>query len=234
MLRAIDENLWCVDSSVRVAPGVRFPARMTVVRHAEGVLLLSPLPIDDALAAELDALGEVTELFAPNLFHHFWLGDASERYPSATVHAPPGLSAKQPGVRIDEALSPARCGAEGAPWLGVFDLHHLDGASDLDEYMLFHRPTQTLIATDLLFNMREVEGALTGLVLRMAGAWKRPAQSRLIRSMTNDREAARASVEALLDLDMQRVIVAHGELLEGAPGEVRETLRGALSWMLAA
>ena len=85
--------------------GLRFPARMTVLPLARGQLaLVSPVPIDEASAAAIDALGQVEFLIAPNLLHHLYLGDAARRYPEARVLAPSALRKKRPELRIVQAL----------------------------------------------------------------------------------------------------------------------------------
>jgi hypothetical protein len=70
------ENLWTVDYELRLPMGVPFPTRMSVVRLADGSLtLISPVPIDDALAA----VGPVSHLLAPSALHHFYLAAAKGR-----------------------------------------------------------------------------------------------------------------------------------------------------------
>ena len=59
----------------QVLPG-RFhvPTRMTALPLQDGgVALVSPIPIDDALAQQVAALGTVRFLIAPNLLHHLHL-----------------------------------------------------------------------------------------------------------------------------------------------------------------
>ena len=53
-----------------------FGTRMTVVRLSDGGLFLhSPIRLDGGLRAQLDALGEVRAIVAPNRFHHLFAGD---------------------------------------------------------------------------------------------------------------------------------------------------------------
>ena len=56
--------------------------------------------------------------------------------------------------------------------------------------MLVHKPTETLIVGDLVFNIREPKGWQSTLVLTLAGAKGRLAQSRLWRTVIKDRRAA--------------------------------------------
>ena len=210
MLRQIDESLWCHDAPVTLRPGgMRMPARTTVVRLADGLWVHSPLAIDDELAASIAALGEVRHLVAPNLFHHLYLGGAIERFPAARVYAPARLRSKRPELRVDVALEDA-----GEPWPELATLA-IAGVPELDECVFFHQPSATLIVSDLVFNLHEVDGPMLPMILRMVGAWKRLAQSKLWRRYTKDRAAAAASVAAVLAQPMRRLIPAHGEIVEG-------------------
>ena len=88
-----------------------------------------------------------------------------------------------------------------------------------------------MILTDLLFQIRYPVNALTKAILWMAGVNKgKLAQSRLWRSITKDRAAAGRSVERMLAWDFDRVVLAHGDFVEGAGA--RERTREALWWML--
>ena len=199
------------------------PARMTIVRLDEGLWLHSPLPLDESMAASITALGPVAHIVAPNCFHHLNIGPASERFPKAKVHAPHGLRAKRPDLRIDHDL---QSGPNRWPTL---DAVRIAGAPELDEFVFIHHPSATLIVTDLVFNIHEAKGMMLPLVLRMVGAWKRLNQSRIWRRYTKDRAAAATSVKAVLDHELRRVIPAHGDVLEAA--DARDQLATALTWM---
>jgi len=214
------------DCPQKLGPGFHLPARMTVLLLASGELaIVSPIPIDDQLAARIAALGEVRFLIAPNLLHHLYLQAASERYPSALVLAPAGLRKKRPELRIDGELS-----AElPAGLLAAVDVLRFEGAPALDEYVLFHRATRTLVVTDLVFNMVRPEGWLTHLVLWLVGCRGRLAQSRLVRQLVKERSAASHSVQQMLERPFETLIVAHGEIVREA---ARAQLTDALRWLL--
>jgi hypothetical protein len=225
MLEQLDDDLWCANTFQPI-PGAVLPARMFVVRLADGLWIHSPIKLDDALAAEIEALGPVRHLVAPNCFHHLHMGPASERWPQARVHAPPALRAKRPELRIDVDL---RDGDH--PWGDAFEQVEIAGAPALDEFVFLHKPSKTLIVCDLVFNVHESPSFMTKLILRMVGVWQRLAQSKLWRSPTKDRGAAARSCARVLELEFTRVLVSHGRTAEGP--EVRQHLREGLAWMLA-
>ena len=99
----------------------------------------------------------------------------------------------------------------------------------MNEVVFFHKPTKTLIVTDLIFNIHEVANFRTKFLFWFMGAWKKPAQSRLWRMLTKDRQAAGASVSQLLQADFSRVVMAHGRILEE---NAKEQFTQAVSWML--
>lgn len=208
--------------------GFRLPTRMTVLPLSDGALaLVSPVPIDDERAAALSDLGEVRYLVAPNLLHHLYLASACERYPRAKVLASGALRRKRPDLRVDLALEdPLPEDFERA----VVSVR-IDGAPAVDEYVFFHRASRTLVATDLVFDVRAPRGLVAHLVLYAVGCHGELAQSRMWRFFVRDRRAAEASVERILGLPFERLVVAHGE---GVDEDAHARLATALSWMRAA
>lgn len=68
---------------------------MTIVRLNSGALLLhSPVRLTEDLGKELDALGQVKYVVAPNKFHHLHVGDYVRAYPGAEFYAASGLPEK--------------------------------------------------------------------------------------------------------------------------------------------
>jgi len=218
------DELWCAEDDLRTAPGVVFPIRMTVLRHASALTLVSPIAIDDAVATFLAELGSVEAIVAPNAMHHVHLPSTVERYPDARVFGVPGLRKKRREIVFDEMLSDG-----AAPFHPGVELHSVDGAPTMDERVLYHRASRTLIVTDLIFNMPSAANWISRLIFRyVARALGKPAQSRLWRSFTKDRAAAGESIARLLELDFDRLVMAHGEVI---PQGGREVLAEATTWM---
>ena len=66
-LTELSENIWIANASQKVM-GFEFGTRMTVIRLGSGELFLhSPIPINERLKAEIDALGGVKYIVAPNM-----------------------------------------------------------------------------------------------------------------------------------------------------------------------
>jgi hypothetical protein len=206
--------------------GFQLPTRMTVLPLGAGQLaLVSPVPIDDAVAAGLAKLGEVRFLIAPNMLHHMYLGAAIERYPAARVLAPAGLRAKRPDLRIDGTLD----GELPAELTAAVEIVHIAGASNPDEFVFFHRATRTLVVTDLVFNIVCPQGLVAHLVLFLAGCHGRLAQSRFWRFAIKDRAAAAHSIARVLALPIETLVMAHGEIVRD---RAQQRLADALRWLL--
>ena len=201
------------------------PTRMTALRFGSGgVALVSPVPIDDAMAAKIATLGEVWYLVAPNLLHHLYLAAAAARYPSARVLAPKGLVQKRPDLRIDAFLEAGLPSDLSDDVCAV----RVEGAPDVDEVALFHAPSRTLVVTDLVFNVTRPRGLVAHIVLFLVGCHANLAQSRAWRFFVKDRAAAAASIRTLLALPFETLVVAHGEVVHE---RAKEALGRALRWI---
>ena len=104
-LTAVAADLWSHVHRQRFPGGVVMQARMNVVRLGDGALLVhSPTPVDDALAAEIAALGPVGYVVAPNCFHHLHVTPFLARFPGAKVYGAPGLAQKRPDLTLAGTL----------------------------------------------------------------------------------------------------------------------------------
>ncbi len=223
-LVSIAPNVWGTEHDHYMSGLVHFRGRMTVVRRPGGGLVLHSVnPIDDALAAELAALGPVEHIIAPNLLHHVHLAPAIARYPDATVWGAPGLSKKRADVSFDAVVS------SDAPWSDALTPRLVEGIPWANETVFLHAASRSLLVTDLVFNIHEPKGWVAPLVLRLAGAYRKFAQSRLLRSQIKDADAASASVLSVLEWDFERVIMAHGRIVEA---NAKQQLRDALAPMI--
>ena len=227
MLQMICENLWCAHDGMFMFGGLlHFQLRMTVVRLSDGgLILISPIAINDGLAAELAEHGPVAHIVAPNAFHHLHAGTAKARYPQARLYGVKRLERKRKDLNFDEILD----GDTPAAWCDELQQQRVEGTPLVNEVVFFHVASKTLIVTDLIFNVHEVKGLLTGMMLRIAGAHKCCAQGREWRLFTRDRAAASASARKILSWEPTRLIMAHGEILEQ---NVQSSLQRNLAWML--
>jgi hypothetical protein len=200
---------------------------MTVIRLADGNLLLhSPVSLDSGLRRELDSLGRVRFAVAPNRVHHLYAGKVATAYPEARLWVGPGVERKRPDLVIAGVLG------DEAPteWSGQVDQVFFRGRPYENEVVFLHRASRTLILCDLAFNFGPQAHPMTRLLLRLIRSYGRFGPSRLDPLLIRDRRAARASLERILAWDFDRVVVAHGDVLESGG---REALRAGYAWLLA-
>ena len=223
MVRQIGSEIWAIDHpDFKLAPGVRPGTRTTLVRLADGGLWMhSPGPLDEARVRDIEELGPVRFIVAPNIFHHLFLAENLAAWPMAELHLAPGLEAKRPDLKATSHL-----GSDAvAGWAADLDQCLIEGAPRLSEVVFRHRSSRTLILTDLAFNVGRPENLGARLFFGLTGVLGRFSTSRLIRLLIRDRLAAQRSFEQILSWDFDQVVVSHGEILQtNGPRLLREAL----------
>ena len=224
-LRPLAPDLWVADRPQRFY-GLEVGTRMTVMRLGDGRLLLhSPVALDAGLRKELDALGRVAYVVAPNRVHHLHAGEVLHAYPDARLWIAPGLKEKRPDLGFAPVL-----GDEPPPeWRDEVDQVFFRGRPYENEVVFFHRPSRTLVLCDLAFNFGPRTPVVTRVLVSLIGGYGRFGPSRADPLLIRDRAAARASLQRILAWDFDRVIVAHGDVQEtgGHAG-----LRTGYAWLL--
>ncbi|WP_035990965.1 DUF4336 domain-containing protein [Leptolyngbya sp. KIOST-1] len=225
MLRATDQNLWVAEQPFRYF-GLGIGTRMTVVRlGSDELVVISPIQVSEALAGELDALGTVAHIIAPNLYHYRFAAECKAAYPGATFWATAGLRVKRPELAIDRAICHRQGFANAAdavsPWPGLeylffdgFKTLAPSGPDPLEEWVFFHSASRTLILTDTAFCFDESFPWLTQLVTKVGGGYKYLSPSLLERVATTEKAKVKAAVEQVLGWDFERVIVGHGRVVD--------------------
>jgi len=214
-IRAWTDGVWTVDMPHKVM-GIPVGGRATILRLSDGRLaFVSPVRLEDDDVAAIRALGEVAFVVAPNLLHYRFVSDAKEHFPSARVLGAPGLRSKLPSLPIDGDL-------DGKSLPGL-EQHRVGGMPSLGEIAL--RAGDTLVLTDLCFNVRATSSWLYRLYLRRGGAFGRLAMTPISRRMIADGTAFAASRDVLVGWGCERVIVTHGDVLEsGGQAALAEAL----------
>ena len=226
-LRRLAADVWVAERP-QTFYGLPVGTRMSVIRLADGGLFLhAPVSLDAGLRKELDAQGPVRYAVAPNRVHHLYAGQVAQAYPEARLWVAPGLERKRPDLAYEAIL-----GDEAPPeWSGQVDQVFFRGRPYENEVTFFHRASRTLLLCDLAFNFRAGTHPITRVLMQMILSYDRFGPSKLDPLLIRDRAAARASLEKILAWDFDRVIVAHGDVLERGG---RELLREGYAWLLAA
>ena len=206
----VDDRIWSLDRPVWFS-GIRQRARTTVVRLDDGSLLMhSPAPPTDALTEQLQTLGHVRWLLVPNCFHHLGTPAAAARFPDAQVVGPASALLRNKALRLDMNIGDARF------WEAVPELEALPllGVPFLDETVLYHRPTKTLLAADLVVCAAPEDHWTARWAGRVFGFYERVRVPPDVKHKILDKAAAARSLRAMLERPAERLIVAHADVIE--------------------
>jgi len=170
----------------------------------------------------IQTLGEIRYLIAPNLEHTRFIDEWLNDYPQATLYAPTvELLAKHPTVQSHNTLP----------------FHHegllcqaINGMPRLQEFAFFHQESQTLILSDLAFNLGGEMSLWGNCFLRLNGAYNRFTPTRILKSLIKDQHAFFNSIQAIAQWDFHQIIIAHGTPITQ---DARRTFNKAFAWALS-
>ena len=217
MIREIDRDIWVAEQPLRYF-GLSVGTRMTVVRLTNQELaVISPIEVNAAIVQQLNELGTVQHIIAPNLYHYLFAANFKTIYPKALFWAAPGLTAKKPELPIDRTIK----ADDHLIWDGLesiffagFKTLGLKGFDALNECVFFHTASRTLILTDTAFHFDESFPPLTQFAAKILGGYQSLSPSLLEQLATTDKEPVRKSVKQVLKWDFDRVVMAHGSIVE--------------------
>ena len=216
ILQEIDSDVWVAQQPLTYF-GLSIRTRMTVVRlKSNELVIISPIRLEQTVVEQLNRVGQVRHIIAPNLYHYMFVSEMAKCYPEAILWATQGLREKVPSLPISKLL-----GEDETPFSP--ELQHIlfegfrtlvpSGAEPLNEYIFFHLATRTLIVTDAAFNFDRTFPWLTQLVARVSGIHSTLSPSLLEKIATTEREKVKKSVKSILKWDFDRVIMAHGSVV---------------------
>ena len=224
MLTPLAPDLWELDTPLSVL-GMALGHRMTVAKLPDRSLWLhSPVAYSPALAVELNKLGRVGHIVAPNCVHDTFLEEWFIAYPQARFHGAKDFSKYRPDLKFTDTLGDT----PNPAWHSVFDQHLLRGMPRINEVVFHHRASRTLIIADLVFNLGAEMPFLSRVLLRLNDCYCRFGPSRVVRMIIRDRAALRASLDRVLAWDFDRLVVSHGRNLETGG---RDALRLAFAFL---
>lgn len=200
--------------ALRIMPATDLPLCATALRATNGdVVLISPIDGIGEWGPELESIGPVRHVVAPNGLHHLYAKPAWERYGEATLWASAALRKKRPDFPESTRWLEGSGPVELAPGVRAYPVL---GMPAVQEWVFLHEPSGTLVVTDLVFNVLD-PAFMLGVFQRMFGTYRKLAVSRLFTSARKDRAAYDASLATIVALPFDRLVMAHGEpVLNGA------------------
>ena len=227
MLKPFADEIWIADGTHVSVAGFHYPTRMAVIRlSSRDLFVWSPTALADDLRADVNTLGQVRHIVAPNSLHHLFLQDWARAFPDAKLYAPPGLRKKRPDIAFAADLADQ----PDPSWAGDIDQVPMRGNLITTEVVLFHRKSGTALFTDLLQQLPPtlLSGwrAVVAKLDLMVGA--EPQVPHKFRLAFTDRSAARAALTRIMAWPTQRVLLAHGTPIEQGG---QAYLRRAFAWL---
>lgn len=215
-MRRIADGVAVIEGSQRYL-GLEMGGRMTALKLEGGVLIHGPLAVPLDAVAEL---GSPRWVLAPNLMHHLYVGP----WIAAGVESfcAPGLPEKRPDLSFDHVVEET-----GQPFGDEVLAIPLRCFQTTREVVLLHRPSRTLVVTDLVFNISPEAPWRTRAGMWCIGGYP-GCKTTLWERLGMDRAVAREEIAALLELDFDRLILAHGDIIETGG---RAALERAFSWL---
>ena len=224
-LTAVDANILTVVGDLGM-PLVDIPRRMTVVRLADGRLVVfSAIALDDDEMSALEAFGRPAFLVVPNEHHRLDAKIWKDRYPDIAVVAPEGARDKVAEQLTVDTSAPTF----NDPAVMFVTVPGTEG----HEAALVVRGEAgtTLVLNDIVANVGH-EGGFGGWLLRVMGfsgdtpQMPVPVKIRLVKN----KEALRAQLANwAADPSLIRILVSHGAPIEREPGRVLQSLADGLA-----
>jgi len=214
-LRTLAPGLHVADASQRFL-GLEMGARMTVLDLDGDLLVHSPVAVSPTV---VEGLGTPRWVLAPNLMHHLHVGPWVEA--GLEAWAAPGLADKRPDVRFAGELTGKH------PFGPDVLVHTLRCFAMTNEVVVLHRPSRTLLCADLVFNISPRAPWLTRVAMRCMGGYP-GCRVTLLERVGMRRDLAREDLAVIAGWDFDRVIMAHGEVIESGG---KAAVLGAFRWL---
>jgi hypothetical protein len=187
-------------------PLVKLPVTSSLIDLPTGKILLSPHP--SLTPAEFQSMGNVTDIVAPNLFHHLGIKKAIEAFPAAKLWGTVGFDEKIKDIPWQNFLT-----ASNWPHQAELVAIPIAGMPKLNEIVFVHKQSQTLFITDLCFNILSDTGISGWLLYNIFGTYQRFAVSKILIKFVTDQAAFQTSLATLFSYDFKNIVVCHGSVV---------------------
>ena len=214
-------QIWIIEYPVRFA-GMDLYGRTSIIRLGNGELMVhDPCVVSENQKVQIDELGDVRYIIVPGTYHHLYVEDFQAVYPDAETFLCPGLETKRHDLKFDWMLG----NKADSRWAGEFEQVLIQGTKHITEVAFFHKPSETLILVDLLENIGDDYQHQAGLLLRfywkvIFRMWNNPKAAPEYQMGWGNKEIVKAGLEKILSWDAKRVILSHGENIEGNVNQV--------------
>ncbi|MBJ7554515.1 DUF4336 domain-containing protein [Marinomonas spartinae] len=212
-MEKLADGIWIFNGDSVQFLGLPFSTRMTVVRLTSGELWVhSPIKLSDSIKAQLDGLGRVKYLIAPNHLHHLFLPEWIAFYPNAEVYGTNEVIKKRRDISFHGSLNTIQDWA----WGSDIEQELFSGSPLMEECVFYHTGSGTLIVTDLVENFSGKDftywqRGIAKCVGILAPNGKTPLDWRL--SFIFGKSDARKHFKRLFDWCPKILVMSHGEIV---------------------
>jgi len=222
-LETLEDSILTVTGTANMPIGA-FERRMTIVRQSDGTLILySPVALDEAQMAQIEAFGAPAFLIIPGSHHRLDASTFKDRYPAAKVIAADGAAEDVEEVVPVEETSPAF--SDSAVQFVV-----VPGTSRNEAALLVTAGGGvTLIVNDIIANLHHMSG-FGGWIAKLFGFAGDKPQIPVPEKMSiiDDKKALASQFRQWADLPLKRIVVSHGEPVTERPGDVLREIAATL------
>ncbi len=197
--------------------GLEVGTRMTVLELPDGLLVHSPI---DLPPETLEELGEPRWVLAPSKLHHLFVGSWVQE--GLEGWAAPGLPEKRRDVTFAGVVESGTF-----PFGPDVEVLTLSCFSLTNEVVLFHKPSRTLVVTDLVYNFPRTAPRLTRAVMWCACGYP-GCKTSLLERVGMNRAVARQEIATILGFGFERIVMSHGDIVETG---ARDAFAHAYRWL---
>lgn len=227
-MEKLAHDIWVFNGESVQFLGLPFSTRMTIIRLSNEYLWVhSPIRLSESVVKQVESLGCVKYLIAPNHLHHLFLSEWMETYPDAEVYGTREVIRKRNDLSFTGSLNSPGIWA----WESDIEQELFSGSPLMEECIFYHKSSRTLIVTDLVENFSGKSfNPLQRLVARGVGILapngKTPVDWRL--SFMFGKSDARRHLDRILAWDPEILIMSHGEIVKE---NTRDFLIRSFKWL---
>nr|WP_269814567.1 DUF4336 domain-containing protein [Amphritea pacifica] len=224
----IGENIWIFEGPAVPFFTLPYTTRMTIIRlPGDELWVHSPIALTTELIRQIDQLGRVKYLISPNHLHHLFIKAWQDHYPDALSFGTKEVQLKRPDIVFEGMFTPFF----NAPWSEHIEQLLFTGSPAMEECVFFHKPSATLIVTDLIENfapesftpVKRFVAAAAGI---LAPNGKMPLDWRL--SFMFSKKRAQQHLQNILHWHPEKIVMAHGQIINS---EAERFLKRSFNWL---
>lgn len=226
-IQTFAEDLLIVDGPIAYDFGVPFSTRMIIAKLTDGsVWICDPIQVSTNTLNHIRTLGTVKYLVASTWRHVWRLKEGHRLFPEAELWS----SRRIPRNCRELPFAGRLADEQTKGWAKDFDQIVFQGNPFLDEVLFIHKKSGTLIVGDLIQNhATKKRQPLRNALWKLAGVDNpHGGVPRDIRLTFTKRDQARQSLDQLLSLDFDKLIIGHGPCVEK---DAKFVVKQAFHWL---